>query len=47
MRGSGALLCLLALAACSDRRDFDQRYNDTGAELEKRVIPFLQLSRAE
>lgn len=37
MRSVTVLLCLLVLGACGDRRDFDQRYNDAGAELEKRA----------
>ena len=37
MRLGAVLLCLLALGACGDRRDFDERYNDAGAELEKRA----------
>ena len=27
----------LVLAACGDRRSFDERYNDTSAELEQRA----------
>ncbi|NJC05573.1 hypothetical protein GGQ97_001366 [Sphingomonas kaistensis] len=37
MRVGAVLLCLLALGACGDRRDFDERYNDAGAELENRA----------
>ena len=37
MRVAAAILCLAALAACGDRRSFDERYNDTGAELEQRA----------
>ena len=37
MRLGAALLLLLALGACGDRRDFDERYNDAGAELENRA----------
>ena len=33
-----ALMILVAnTAACSDRRDFDQRYNDTANELQERA----------
>ena len=31
------LLVVLACAACGDRRSFDQRYADTGNELENRA----------
>lgn len=37
MRLGLALACLLALGACGDRRNFDERYRDTGAELENRA----------
>jgi hypothetical protein len=37
MRVAAALLCLLALAACGDRRDFDKRYDDTSKQLEERA----------
>ena len=37
MRALAALLCLSALAACGDRRSFDQRYEDTSSELEQRA----------
>ena len=37
MRVAAAVLALLALAACGDRRSFDQRYEDTGSELEQRA----------
>ena len=37
MRGLAAVLCLLALASCGDRRTFDERYQDTSSELEKRT----------
>ncbi len=30
-------LCLLALAGCGDRRDFDERYDDTSKQLEERA----------
>jgi hypothetical protein len=30
-------LCLLALAGCGDRRDFDERYEDTSKQLEERA----------
>lgn len=32
-----ALFLALVLAACGDRRSFDERYNDTSAELEQRA----------
>lgn len=35
MRLAG-LLALLLLAACEDRRSFDERYRDTAAEIEAR-----------
>nr|WP_314443337.1 hypothetical protein [uncultured Sphingomonas sp.] len=34
---AAAFLCLLVLAGCGDRRSFDQRYEDTGKELEARA----------
>jgi hypothetical protein len=37
MRLSAAILCLFALAACRDKRGFDERYNDTSAEIEQRA----------
>lgn len=33
-----ALTLALMLAACGDRRSFDERYNDTSAELEQRAL---------
>jgi hypothetical protein len=30
-------MCVLVLAACGERRSFDERYNDTSAELEQRA----------
>ena len=30
-------LVLLSLAACGDRRSFDERYNDAGAALEEKA----------
>jgi hypothetical protein len=37
MRVGAVLLALAALAACGDRRSFDERYNDAGSELEERA----------
>lgn len=37
MRWVAALLCVAALGACGDRRSFDERYKDAGAELEARA----------
>lgn len=37
MRLVTALLCLLAIAGCKDRRSFDQRYEDAGATIEQRA----------
>ena len=37
MRLVAAALCLCALGACGERRSFDERYKDTGAELEARA----------
>ena len=37
MRAAAVVACLLALAACGDRRSFDERYNDAGSELENRA----------
>ena len=37
MRGLSAILCLLVLASCGDRRTFDERYKDTSTELEQRA----------
>jgi cytochrome c-type biogenesis protein CcmH/NrfF len=37
MRFVAAALWLLALAACGDRRSFDERYQDTSVELEQRA----------
>lgn len=37
MRAGAAILALLALTACGDRRSFDERYNDTGARLEEKA----------
>lgn len=37
MQWLAALLSLAALSGCGDRRSFDERYKDTGAELEARA----------
>jgi hypothetical protein len=37
MRQLAAALCLLALVGCGDRRDFDERYDDTSKQLEDRA----------
>jgi len=37
MRCLAAMLVLLALAGCGDRRTFDERYEDTGAKIEERA----------
>lgn len=37
MRWFASPLILLALAACGDRRTFDERYEDTGAKIEERA----------
>ncbi len=37
MRVAAVVACALALAACGDRRSFDERYNDAGSELEQRA----------
>jgi hypothetical protein len=37
MRVVAAVACALVLAACGDRRSFDERYNDAGSELEQRA----------
>jgi hypothetical protein len=37
MRVLAATLCLLAVAACGDRRTFDERYDDAGTKLEERA----------
>ena len=37
MRGAAVLLSFLALAACGDRRSFDERYGDTANEIEQRA----------
>ncbi|GAA4002693.1 hypothetical protein [Sphingomonas humi] len=37
MRAAALVLLLLGLAACGDRRSFDERYEDTGAKLEERA----------
>lgn len=37
MRLAVAIMALLALTACGDRRSFDERYQETGAKLEERA----------
>ena len=37
MRVMAVVACALAVAACGDRRSFDERYNDAGSELEQRA----------
>ena len=37
MRVVAVVACALAVAACGDRRSFDERYNDAGSELEQRA----------
>lgn len=37
MRPATAFLIALSLAACGDRRTFDERYQDTGAKLEEKA----------
>lgn len=37
MRGLLLLAALAALAACKDRRSFDERYSDTEAKLEAKA----------
>jgi hypothetical protein len=32
-----AIMCVLVLAACGERRSFDERYNNASAELEQRA----------
>lgn len=36
-RTATLLVMAVALAACGDRRDFDQRYNDTSGELARQA----------
>ncbi|RST31252.1 hypothetical protein HMF7854_10690 [Sphingomonas ginkgonis] len=37
MRGALPLLLILAASGCGDRRTFDDRFNDTQANLQKRA----------
>ena len=47
MRAWAAAAALLLLGGCGDRRDFDQRYNDTSDKLEEKARRLDQNITAE